>query len=460
MGSFLMMAAKNVLRNTRRSFLTCLVIALGLMFMFTVRGFLNGLQGEAIAGIIEGDLGDLQITRIGYQEALPAKALDYLFAFTPEMRAVLAAEPEVRAYSERISFGGLINHQRSQTTTPFMGVAMDPAQDVKVCPRFPNNVKKGNGEFLKAGVERAAVIDTSKVEDIPDADATSSVDLTKPVSRDAVKNLPTKESEYFQVVVGKTMADGFADPKSGIKAKVGDDMILLASDVNGGQHSLGASLIGLLDIANPGAAKMVAVVSIGAARKLLAAEGKATQVVVGLKKRESRFAVQKSLNEKLKPYGLHAMRWDELAPFSQIIELQNMIFGIVMGVIMAIVALAIAITSLMTVMERTREIGALMAMGFNRFHVMSMFLIEGATIGLLGGMIGIALGAVLVTILGKVGLPFVIPFTTSVVTIRPFFTPGFLIGAATVGVLTAVAASLYPAWQASRLKPLEALSHN
>jgi putative ABC transport system permease protein len=461
---FIKMAARNVFRNTRRSFLTTLVIALGLMFVFVIRGFLNGLQGEAVNGIIDGDIGHIQITRIGYQEALPTKSLDYLFVYSDEVKKILGGVPEIIAVSERISFGGLINHQKSQTTTPFVGVAMDPDVDVKVCPRFPDNVKNGMGSFLKSGLDHAAVIDKKAQQDIEDADvgASTKIDFSKPVKTTEAKNLPTKEGEYFQVAVGKFMVEGFSRMENGqkVKAAIDDDMILIGSDIHGSQKSLAATLVGILDIANPGAGKSIAVLTLNAARNLLSAEGKSTQVVVKLKDRKYCASVQKRLNESLKPFGLHAVRWDELAPFSRIIELQNMIFGVVMFFIVLLVVISITITSLMTVMERTREIGALMAIGYNRRHILSLFLLEGSTIGLMGGLIGVFLGVVIISVLHQVGIPFVIPFTDSAIVIRPFFTVPFVFAVWLVGVLAAVLASLYPAFSASRLSPLEALSHN
>lgn len=458
MNDFIRMAAKNVLRNTRRSLLTTLVIVIGLTFVFIARGFLNGLQHEMRAGMTESDLGHLQITRNGYHDALPAKSMDYLLDVTPELKDLLQKEPGVEAFTERITFGGLINHQASQTTTPFLAIGIDPATEPKVCPRMAANVRTNMGRFILPGLDRKGVIDTSVVEDIPDAEVGTPVPAGKPMA--APKNLPTLNDEYFQVVVGTSMMEGLTRKigSNQVKAKLNDDMVVLGMDVNGQQHSLNAKLVGILEVANPMASKTLAMMSLTGARTLLGAEGKATQIVVRLTPKSDLKRVKESLAKKLVPMGLNVKTWEELGPFATLINLQDAIFGIVMVVIVIIAIFSIMVTSLMTVMERTREIGALMAMGYNRRHILGLFLAESAVIGLAGGLGGLLVGATVVTILGAVGIPFNLPLNNYPFLIKPTFTVPFAAVVVLTGIVAAILASLSPAWQASRLKPLEALS--
>ena len=103
---------------------------------------------------------------------------------------------------------------------------------------------------------------------------------------------------------------------------------------------------------------------------------------------------------------------------------------------------------------------ALMAIGYNRSHILGLFLGESAVIGLAGGLVGLLAGMVMVSLLHAVGVTFVIPLNNYPIIIRPFFTMSFAASVVATGVLAAILASLYPAFQASRMKPLEALSHN
>jgi len=105
-----------------------------------------------------------------------------------------------------------------------------------------------------------------------------------------------------------------------------------------------------------------------------------------------------------------------------------------------------------TVRERTREIGILKAVGFSNRYVMKRFMLEGLYVGLLGGLIGLGLGAATCSLFG----PWLLDMSegTSVV-LEPY---QLLIGFG-AAVLFGSLGSLYPAWRASRVSPMEALRH-
>jgi putative ABC transport system permease protein len=106
-------------------------------------------------------------------------------------------------------------------------------------------------------------------------------------------------------------------------------------------------------------------------------------------------------------------------------------------------------TMLMTVFERTHEISVLLALGWKRSRIMKMILFESALLGLVGGAIGVLLGAVGVKILGATPA------------IRGLLEPDLsleLLGISTViAVAVGILSGLYPAWRSSRLSPSHAL---
>jgi putative ABC transport system permease protein len=100
---------------------------------------------------------------------------------------------------------------------------------------------------------------------------------------------------------------------------------------------------------------------------------------------------------------------------------------------------------LVSVTERTREIGLRMAVGAKPWHVLSQFLVEAMSLAMAGGLIGIALGLITArTVAGKLGWPFALRIDTVALAF------GF---SALVGIVF----GLYPARKASRLDPIEAL---
>jgi ABC-type lipoprotein release transport system permease subunit len=144
------------------------------------------------------------------------------------------------------------------------------------------------------------------------------------------------------------------------------------------------------------------------------------------------------------------------------------IFGLI---ILLIAGVGILNLMLMAVFERTREIGLLAAMGLKRRETVALFLLEGVMIGLLGALAGSVLGGVIGAYFGRVGIDWTALYGG--VDMGEF---GELIGlmgdrlylrigigvlverALTVGVIAALA-SLYPAWQASKREPAEALHY-
>jgi len=108
-------------------------------------------------------------------------------------------------------------------------------------------------------------------------------------------------------------------------------------------------------------------------------------------------------------------------------------------------------TTLMSVFERTREIGVLRALGWRKGRVLTMILSESLLLSLLGGLAGVTLGIVAVKALGR--LPAVSGW------LQGEFSLGLFIQAAVVTLALGATAGLYPAWWASRLHPVEALRY-
>ena len=120
---------------------------------------------------------------------------------------------------------------------------------------------------------------------------------------------------------------------------------------------------------------------------------------------------------------------------------------------------------IVSLMERTREIGILKALGMKNRTVLSIFLSESVIIGVLGAVMGIASGWGLANVVARVfsGGGFTRPgnqaAATGGMTITPVLTPTVILGAFAFGILVSVIFALYPAWRASKLKPVEALRY-
>jgi putative ABC transport system permease protein len=117
---------------------------------------------------------------------------------------------------------------------------------------------------------------------------------------------------------------------------------------------------------------------------------------------------------------------------------------------------------IVSLMERTREIGILKALGMKSRTVLLVFLCESVIIGLMGAVIGIVSGwglANLVAIVLGGGGPVRDNAGFGGMTITPMLTPTVFVGALVFGLGVSVVFALYPAWRASKLKPVEALRY-
>jgi ABC-type antimicrobial peptide transport system permease subunit len=108
-------------------------------------------------------------------------------------------------------------------------------------------------------------------------------------------------------------------------------------------------------------------------------------------------------------------------------------------------------TMLMSVLERTREIGLLRALGWRRRRVLGMILRESLVLGLMGGLCGILLG------LGLTSLMALAPGVYRAM--EPAYTPELIVQAILVALVAGAVGGLYPAWRATRLSPIEALRY-
>ncbi len=109
-------------------------------------------------------------------------------------------------------------------------------------------------------------------------------------------------------------------------------------------------------------------------------------------------------------------------------------------------------TMLMSVYERTREIGVLRAVGWSPWRVYRMILGESLLLSLLGGALGLALGAGMVWLVVNLG--------TMAALSRTRITPTLAVQALSTALVLGTVGGLYPAWRASRLMPVEALSYD
>lgn len=398
------LAARNVGRNRRRSLITALAIIVCVGMVVLLKGFIDGVRGLMIADIVEGRAGALQVHKKGFVDNIEAVPTRLNIPYSPELIAKMKAVPGVKGVTGRLMFNGLVGNGVTQTM--FIGRGLDTEHEEEACPRSKQTVTKGS-QPLAPG-DKAAVL------------------------------VGYELGESFGLTLGKTVN-------------------VQSNSPSGRSNSMDVTVKGFSTSSFPFENKRVLTVPLGTAQDLLGLDGRVTEYAVGIEDLGQLERVKGDLQAALGPeYEVHT--WSELNTFVRdLINRQDIIMNAIAFVLFVIALTVIANTMLMSVFERIREIGTLLAVGVKRVQVLQLFVLEAAILGLIGGLLGATVGQTALRIISRIGIPLELPGTSSIAMLRPHTAWSYTAIAVVVAIFGALLASAFPARRASRLNPVEAL---
>ncbi|HSH45436.1 MAG TPA: FtsX-like permease family protein, partial [Longimicrobiales bacterium] len=198
---------------------------------------------------------------------------------------------------------------------------------------------------------------------------------------------------------------------------------------------------------------------LAAAQDLLHLEDGVGAIGVNLEDPWASEAAARWIDEEL-GFPYYTNDWVQLnASLFSALKLEKLAMGIILFLIVVVAAFNIISTLIMAVADKTREIGILKSMGMQDRTVLRIFMLQGLTIGVVGTVLGTGLGLFLVWLLDTyqfIELPGDVYFLDSLPVALNWTDLAMIIG---VSVLVAFAATIYPARQASRLLPVDAIRH-
>jgi ABC-type lipoprotein release transport system permease subunit len=397
------LALRNVCRNRRRSLFTIISISFGLFCLIVFQALKVGLHREMVDGTVLIETGSMQIHSAQYEENLNSlKALDNPDEIGKALRA-----NGIERYSRRLRASALVQSPAGSTSVILTGV--NPVEEPRVTCIFKKMIR---GNYL--------------------------ADETK-------------------VLIGSDLADNLG-------VNIGGELHLLAQDSSGAPVSESFEIGGIYKTGLSSFNRSRIFLPLSAAQRYLRSEGLVTEISAITDRAQEQNTADRLKRVLSREYQVRT--WREIAPdLSQLIEMNDATMRLLILIVFAIVALGIANTMTMTVFERFRELGVLMAIGTTPFGILAMITLESLFLGFGAAALGSFAGIGACAWLANHGID-MNHFTSSnkyfamTHVIKACLIPGDLMSANVVASVTALIAGLHPAWKAARLIPVKAITHN
>lgn len=235
-----------------------------------------------------------------------------------------------------------------------------------------------------------------------------------------------------QIMLGRMMADT-------MNKSVGDTV------------ELGGTRFRVVGIYTSGSSweELGGVISLRDGQNFIGKPRKVTILGVNLHDPESAEMIRDDINEEYPE--VHASLSGEFVDQMPDMENADAALGAISVFAVAVGGIGVLNTMLMTVLERTREIGVFRSLGWRKRRIMRLILEEGMLLGLVGGILGVITAFILAYLMGQ------IPMMSGALEVIWF--PATFIRAFMVSLLLGLLGGLYPAWRATRLQPVEALRY-
>jgi putative ABC transport system permease protein len=399
-----MLALRNIGRYPMRSMLT----GFGVMFAMGAFVFLGAFVTGYYRQIVENSTGfisgDGQIQHRDFRARLePALAIEG----GPALLESVAKVPGVRAASARVQSPGLVSSPKGAEPVQLLGVQPDREQTVT---------------FLYKSIRVGRYLD---------------------VAND------------HEVVIGRKLAER-------LRVEVGEKVVVMGQDVRGALASEAFVVVGLFDTGSHSFDETLAQVSLPALQRMLGMGERYTSIAFRASDPDQQMAVIASVGKVVGQPELKVYPWQELLP--EVVQMNTLFKGsllLVMLVVFATIAVVIMNTVLMSVLERTREFGTMLAIGSPPGLVIRIVLLEAVIVGLIGSAVGTGFASIAAWGHSKTGMSMKshgmtsIPGTTDVV--YPQLSWAVTLQPAVLMFIIVLVVSLYPAWRASRLRPVQAM---
>lgn len=399
----LTMAFRDLGRNKRRSFFSALALGLGLGVLLIMAAMINGEMAGALETSLRFESGHLQVRAQDYEVDKTSLAWKDLIENPQEVAAKISELAPVQAATPRLFASGIVTSGEEALGVRIIGI--DPTSAAN--------------EMYQKGLLRGSFLTADDREGI---------------------------------LIGLALSK-----KLGLE--VGSSFNLLANTANGEVAEQTFTVRGIFSTGISGYDRGTVFLPLAKAQALTGTDNHASLIFILLKDKMQAETVKTALSST----QYQVLTWMEMNQLlTQTEDLANSFMVVFYLIILGITATVITNTLVMTVYERTREIGILSAIGMKSRRILAMFLAESFLLGVGGILLGYVIGGVLVWYfstygyyIGNMGLSGGGLLLQD--TIYAHLTLEDTLTLSLVAVIVAVLAGLNPAFMASRMEPVDAL---
>lgn len=467
-------AWKNVWRNRVRSIVVISSVTIGIFAGVFSVAFMNGMIAQRVDASLDEEISHIQVSGKGF------KLNNDPGIIIPDITKRISEIKKIEGISgmvERTLITGMANTATKSSGVQLVGI--DPVEDKKVFTIY-KTIIEGTGDFFeKDSRNNLALIGQDLAKELNIIRYTiDSITVGKLKSREVPGDVLDKlaslygmrfpnEKKFTRTL--KSMLSGKEFSKYGqiIKKEAwtfreGSRLTLTFLDKDNNQVGAVFRLTGIYDVKNTMFEMSTIFVKNSDIKQLTGiGENSFHQIVIRINDVSRTQELTGKLRELLP--DLEVTNWKEIQPdLAMMTDYVEQIYVFFMIIILAALAFGIVNTMLMVVLERTKELGMLTAIGMNKKKVFSMIMLESVFLSLIGGICGMFVGWITVLVSAHKGINFAqyaegmeaLGYSAHV---YPEIGTRFFVIVTIMIILTGILSSVYPALKALRLDPAEAI---
>lgn len=467
-------AWKNVWRNKVRSLVVISSVTVGIFAGAFSVAMMEGAMMQRIDDALSDELSHIQITDKDFRSN---NDLACIIGNTPEIEQKIKSLDEVEAVSDRKVIIGMANSATKSSGVQINGI--DPEKE-KLVLGLNTKIIPGTGSYLDSpgrtnpvyiGEDLAKslniiryyvtadVLDSLKADNLP----LHIIEKLVPLSGVRFKNEKAFTRELRSIFSKEEEARfGHEIKEKSRSYREGSRMTLTFLDRDNYQTGAVFRIAGIYDVANTMFESSQVFVLDADLERLTGLTPEENHIItVKLKDAGSTTDATEKIRALLP--GLEVLNWREIQPdLAMLEEMARIMYGMFMGIILAALAFGIVNTMLMVVLERTKELGMLAAIGMNRKKIFRMIMSESVFLSLVGGVAGMIISKVIITLTAKNGINFssykegfeAMGYSAQ---IYPRIGNEFFLIVTLLIIVTGILSSIYPALKALKLDPADAL---